>query len=94
MGLYDLKVGENLYPHPEGCLLTNTSQVDVVDLMTHYLLKLSLISKPCILIAPSLIASAAVFMSRRGADKTIHDDDDSLPMDLAENDQMRLLLVT
>jgi len=35
-----------------------------VDWMTHYLLELSLLSKPLIVLSPSLVASAAVYMAR------------------------------
>ena len=35
-----------------------------VDWMTHYLLELSLLSKPAIVFSPSLVASAAVYMAR------------------------------
>jgi len=35
-----------------------------VDWMTHYLLELSLLSKPMIVVLPSLVASAAVYMAR------------------------------
>lgn len=35
-----------------------------VDWMTHYLLELSLLSKPLIVVLPSLVASAAVYMAR------------------------------